>query len=333
MSSKATDGVTCCIAECATVYHRDCVGVSTKLQLTRPWTCTSCMAKKPRNNANSTPVRAADFVEDTGNNTSITGGSVYDFESFEAKLLQKLDGIISSSIKSELKPLQKNLSALTELTQSVEFMSTKFDEIYKDFSCLRSETQTLRAENTKLQEQMKDMTVRMSRLEQQARENNIELQCVPEHPRENLISTVSQLSSVVSAPVSKSDIISCIRVAKSNPNSSRPRAIIVKLSSSDLRDSLLASCWKYNKENSANKLNSSDLGIAGEKQPIYVSEHLSPSNRALHAQARSFKKDNHFKFLWIRNGRILMKKDESSATLWVKSEEFLKSLKPDTTSI
>lgn len=42
----AKEGLTCTASECKKHYHRDCVGMSTKLHLTRPWTCPTCLKKK-----------------------------------------------------------------------------------------------------------------------------------------------------------------------------------------------------------------------------------------------------------------------------------------------
>ncbi|VVC97192.1 unnamed protein product [Leptidea sinapis] len=93
-----------------------------------------------------------------------------------------------------------------------------------------------------------------------------------------------------------------------------------------MRDTLLAACLNYNKSNPENKLNTVDLGIGGNKQQIYVVEHLSPNNRNLQAQARKFKRDHLYKYLWVRNGRVLLRKDDATPAIWVKNSETLSTL-------
>jgi hypothetical protein len=152
------------------------------------------------------------------------------------------------------------------------------------------------------------------------------VQCIPEHSNENLVSVVLQLSKVVSFPLNEKDIKLCSRVSKANRESTRLRSVILKLSLPRIRDSLIAACYKYNKANPSDRLNSSHLGLCGERKPIFESEHLSPINRSLPAQARIFKKENQFKYLWVRNGRILLRKDDSSPAIWIKGAETLQSL-------
>lgn len=249
------------------------------------------------------------------------------FAEFENNLLQKLDRMIAASIQSQFKSIQGNVDLLPEVHKSIEFMTSKHEELLQEFSAMKTELSSLRGENEKLKTDIKDLKYRMNQHEQQARDCNVEIQCVPEFPNENISSVISQLFSVVACPINKTDITSCSRIQKVSAISSRPRSIIVKLASIRLRDEVIASCTKFNKTNPTDKLNSSHLGIAGDKKQVFVAEHLSPQNRALHAQARAFKRDNNIKFLWVRGGRILMKKDELASTIWVKDSDTLLSLK------
>ncbi|CAH2096753.1 unnamed protein product [Euphydryas editha] len=88
-----------------------------------------------------------------------------------------------------------------------------------------------------------------------------------------------QISKVVSANLKESDIHHCTRVAKLNREDKRPRSIIVKFGTPLLRDTFLANTIKFNKEHHNDKLNTSHIGIAGNKKPIYILEHLSPKTR------------------------------------------------------
>ncbi|XP_063838176.1 uncharacterized protein LOC135087308 [Ostrinia nubilalis] len=195
-----------------------------------------------------------------------------------------------------------------------------------EMSRLKTETSVLRDQNTRLSENVKELSHKLAVIEQQARECNLEIQCLPETLKENLLSTVLQLGRVLSCPLEEKDILSCTRVARLNPKSTRPKSVIVKLPSTRVRDNLLAACLNYNKSHPKEKLHSSLLGYGGDRKQIYVCEHLSPSNRSLHAQARQFRKDNDYKYLWVRNGRILMRKDDQSPVLWVHDTEALQAL-------
>ncbi|CAB3255167.1 unnamed protein product [Arctia plantaginis] len=81
-----------------------------------------------------------------------------------------------------------------------------------------------------------------------------------------------------------------------------PRTIIVKLATPLLRDTFLAKVKRFNKANPNDKINTNHIGIGGTKMPVYVLEHLSPTNKKVHAAARQRKPDKELKFVWIKQG-------------------------------
>ncbi|XP_064072497.1 uncharacterized protein LOC135193538 [Vanessa tameamea] len=166
----------------------------------------------------------------------------------------------------------------------------------------------------------------MSLMEQHSRDCNLEIQCVPEHKSENLSSIVHQLASVVSFDLHDNDIVNFHRVAKRNTESKRPRSIIVKLSTPRKRDNFLAAVKVFNKNNPQSKLNSSHLGIASGKEQIYIMEHLSPDNKRLHAAARLAIKEKKYEYVWIRSGRIFVRRNDTSPAVLIKNFDSLKQL-------
>lgn len=59
------------------------------------------------------------------------------------------------------------------------------------------------------------------------------------------------------------------------------------------------------------------------KQPIYINESLTGTNKTLFGKCREYKKRNGVKFLWIKNGNIFMRKSENSNIFLIKSEAAL----------
>lgn len=93
-----------------------------------------------------------------------------------------------------------------------------------------------------------------------------------------------------------------------------------------VRDTVLTAVKQFNKAHPKDKLNSSHLGLAGEKKPVFVSEHLTPANKQLHAAARKTAKDKNIEFVWVQNGRVFMRKDKDAIKILVKDLDVLKSL-------
>ncbi|XP_045459871.1 uncharacterized protein LOC123670420 [Melitaea cinxia] len=167
----------------------------------------------------------------------------------------------------------------------------------------------------------------MNHMQQQSRSNNIEIQCVPEHRSENLYTMFKQLVSTVKCDVSEGDVLHCTRIAKLDHKSKRPRTIVVKLSSQKIRDTVLAACTKYNKANPRDRLHAAHLGISCENiVPIFITEHLSPVNKSLHAATRKKAKDLDYKYVWFRNGHIFLRKTEFSERILINNMDKLKNL-------
>lgn len=134
---------------------------------------------------------------------------------------------------------------------------------------------------------------------------------------------LTQLSKVVSYDLKDCDTMKCTRVASINNNKSRPRTVVVRLRSPRCRDEFYSAITRYNKSHKNDKLNTSLLGYGVEKEPIYVSEHLSPTYKSLHAAARLRAKEKSYKFVWVRYGKIFVAKDENSRSILIKDTQCL----------
>lgn len=103
--------------------------------------------------------------------------------------------------------------------------------------------------------------------------------------------------------------------------------LYVQLSCMRARQTLLANVIKFNKHKQiTEKLNTSHLGFTGVKKPVFVVEHLSPTNKHLHAAARQKSKELNYKYVWVRNGQIFMRKTDTTEYIVVRNMETLQNL-------
>ncbi|XP_022825518.1 uncharacterized protein LOC111355713 [Spodoptera litura] len=235
-------------------------------------------------------------------------------------ILSELPGIISNIMKTELSSIKEDLS---DFRRTIEFVSAGFDEMRNTVNKLAKENSDLSVENKILKSNVSELLDRLNNVEQHLREENLEIQGVPEHRNESLPNLLEQCGRVVGCSFDKDDIVKCTRVAKLNRESKLPRAIIVKFGNARKRDEFYSAVYRYNKSNPKEKLNTSLLGIGGVRKPVYVSEHLSLANRKLHAAARQRAKELGYKFVWIKNGRIYVRKLEDSKYIIVRNTDSL----------
>ncbi|CAG4988280.1 unnamed protein product [Colias eurytheme] len=234
-----------------------------------------------------------------------------------------LQHFVDENINKQLNIIKRELE---EFKSSLSFINLQYEEIKSDYQTKMNTLHNLTTENETLRETIQNMTSRLNQVEQLSRSSNLEIQCVPEHKNENILTMVTQLSKVVKCPIVENDIHYCARISKINKDSARPRSILVKLNSPRTRDSLLAAVIKYNKNNKT-KLQSSDIGIGGDKDtPIFVIEHLSPENKLLHAAARLRAKELNYRYTWVRGGKIFLRKEPLSECILVKNINTLKAL-------
>lgn len=83
----------------------------------------------------------------------------------------------------------------------------------------------------------------------------------------------------------------------------------------------------YNKTHSDEKTNTRDIGLAGEKKPIYIVKHLLQINKSLHALARHKARELKYKFVWIKQRKIFMRKSESSNYIYIRDKSVIDNLK------
>lgn len=348
----------CCV--CKSSYHSLCINVppgdlkKLSAEAKDSWLCPECRNRKPRTDNRNTPVRSSTSANSNSHanvtmrrkerrpsnefpaRSGISPASSDDTltcsrSDLRAIMRDEIRGIMKECINDLRNDINKQLKAFGEeigsLTESINFMNDSFEKLNADVNTCKNKIATITKENESLRHEMNAMTNRFNQLEQISRASNLEIQCVPERKSENLITIVTQLANTISCPINESDIFYCSRIAKKDPNSPRPRSILIKLKSPRSRDMFLAAAIKYNKYRPQDKLNAGHLGLQSEqKVDIYVAENLTPENKVLHAAARKRAKELQYKYVWVRGGRIYMRKTDASEYVLVRDLSTLKKL-------
>ncbi|XP_037292798.1 uncharacterized protein LOC119188860 [Manduca sexta] len=240
------------------------------------------------------------------------------FDDFKCSIIREFD-IKTSEI----------LNRLTKVDETIYNLESKYEKLKVDFEDSVKTVNQLKTENQDLKSTVMSLTDRVSQLEQHSRAANVEIQCIPEFNRENLITTVKQIASTIKYNLCENDIHLCTRISKINKENKRPRSVVVKFSCPRVRDGFLAAAVIFNKKATTNedKLNTSHLGIGGERRPVYIGEHLSPAMKSLHAAARARAKELHYRFVWVKSGKIFLRKTETSEYILINSATSLAELK------
>lgn len=359
------ESLKCCL--CKSRYDLSCINMQNKTyhlmdqDQKSTWKCPECHCKQSKTDNTNTPVRPVNNPSNAnqpasnqlGSNTLLTrnispeacnvtlrkkkseplstpkNSDQYVTEStlrdiIKQELTTALKSSINELVTDQLKRIQGEIA---EFKVSFGFFNEYFEDFKKRFEEKDAVINQLRVDNTNLQQSYNELATRLCIVEQNMRESNVEISGLPENKSENLVNTLQKLAKVTGTDLGDSEILQVTRVAKLNKESDRPRTVIAKLRSPRQRDSLLAAVIDFNKKHPQDKLNSLHLGIAGNQVPVFVSEHLCPTSKQLHAATRKTAKEMSYKFVWIRNGRIFVRKDVSSKSIYIRDQDSLKQIR------
>lgn len=221
------------------------------------------------------------------------------------------------------RPIRSLISEIKNLRESVNFCSGKISDFeikLGKFNEMVTKMNKLERENDSLKKQVMDLNSKMNNLEQFSRSNNIEIQNVPEKPNENIVEIISSIGRAIDLPVDSSCFDFCSRVPTSIQG--RPKNIVVKFISKSRRDDFLAA-YKNKKISGSNK---SGISVENVSERLYINEHLSTYNKILFKEARELARNKDYKYVWTQSGNILLRKNDSSKIMHVRSSEDFKKL-------
>lgn len=227
-----------------------------------------------------------------------------------------------------IEKLTKMIAALSrdvnELRTSVEFCSGKITDFERKLSKLDDTiklTNQLKVENDSMKKEISNLNQRLNYLEQHSRENNVEIMDVPEKNNENLIEIMTNIGSFMKYEIKPEKLDFVTRVPTRLPN--KPKNIIVKFRSKiDKQNFLSAVKLKRAEQGGRQGFNVDDVAPR-----FYINEHLTTKNKLLYKNARMAARDNNFKYVWVQNGSILARRDDSSKILHIFSEADINMMK------
>ncbi|KAK9871900.1 hypothetical protein WA026_015149 [Henosepilachna vigintioctopunctata] len=81
---------------------------------------------------------------------------------------------------------------------------------------------------------------------------------------------------------------------------------------------------KIVKANATRKLTAKDLGYNTDTQ-VYINNDLTKQNIQLLKAAKKFKEENNYKYLWVQEGNILLRKEDNSKIILIEDYNCLKN--------
>lgn len=203
----------------------------------------------------------------------------------------------------------------TELGKSVENchakigdLLTKFNEQSEIMKNFEGRFEVVIQENTNLKAKVKSLEVRLDEMEQYSRVNCLEINGVPEAENENTYDVVQAVGHSLGIEITEDMVDACHRLGSKQEG--RKRGIIVKFTRRDVKEDVL------NKRKIKRNFNTHDLNIKNSPaEVVYINESLSPNRRKILNAARALKREKGYTFVWVRNGRVFLRKSEGDPVI------------------
>lgn len=223
--------------------------------------------------------------------------------------------------------------SIATVSNQLTSMQTKITELEGDCKVLANQVNSIEEKITKdRQEQSTEMTQiyqKVEDIQQYSRSSSVEIGNVPEpHGKETTNDLISIVLSIVKSLKVDIETRDVRDVYRSHGKPGTIRQIVVEFTSVSLKSKLLSAIRSFNKgKEIINKFNSEVVGLPTEKNPIYINEHLCFGTKRLLYRTREFAKQNDYKYSWIRDGKIHLRKSDGEKYIIVKSEKCLENLK------
>lgn len=187
--------------------------------------------------------------------------------------------------------------------------------ILTEFRLLQEDVNNLTKNQIKITEELYDMNLEMNTLKQNAFISDVIITGIPEIKDEKLFDVVNKVLQEYKLVLRNTDYNSIYRM-KNKSSTSQFSPICIELYSRTLKGAIL----KQQKVFGPVLLHLLDKTLPKtDLRKIFFKDRLIRYNIELLKEARKFKADNKYKFVWYQNSDILLKKNETSHTIRIRS--------------
>ena len=230
------------------------------------------------------------------------------------------------------KRLDKIQKSNEKILQGMNSINKKYEEIKAENIQLKRENEEIKKRITNLESKVnnksgdagnEDIVKKVKQIEQTqheseqySRNKNIEIFGVEECKNEKIRDTIHRLVEGLKIEHYHDNNIEKAHRLPSR-NKTKTPTILVQFKTRQWRDD-----WLKGRQG---RINNDDIFQNGNKDRIFVNEHLTPFYKALMWKTKQSAK-KQFKYIWFNNGKIHLKKDDESKVQFVKSERDLEEL-------
>lgn len=337
-------------SNCVQLYHSECVNYNNESTSRSQWKCPDCIASQRKGGDNSnTPIRGAKTVKDLSINppknkeiaastssTDMCGqtstspsiavspdiGNTFSYKLSENSLVLQIENMLDVKLNLLKKDMIKEIktSLIVEFRNELQAINTKYNEleilctkVHDENEDLRKTLDTLQTNLIEDRDKINELQSQINKQQQWARMSNIEIVGLPESPNESAADLVVAIANHAGISLQRNQVETAYRVRPMKKVEGRPKPIVAKLQTRMLKDQIIAGLRK------TNGISTRDVGLGGNNRKFFVNEHLTPENKQLLSSVKTHAKTKSYKFVWVRNCNIFLRKNEESPVITISS--------------
>lgn len=334
---RTTQHIKC--SRCSSHFHQICVNLkklSEEIKLN--WTCPLCKAAEPRRDNTNTPVRLAVVGSDepapapTVNQREVSRKITASAP--VSPLLPVADSDSLSTMITEMRFLRQDVgeikSQMKSLTEHITKCNTRLDECENSLALALERLHAVEERSSivmTLENTITQLRDKESSRAQSYLKNEIEIAGVNENANENPMNIIRVIGQKIGLPLDDRDLDYIARVGpqqrrdvdgvSTDLSRKLPRPLVVRFLRRHQRDEFL----KVGK--SKRNLNCSDIEVTGAHRNIYFNERLTQEKRHLFRAARHRCNGSGFKYCWIKNGSVYVRRQEGNPAINIKNMDEL----------
>ncbi|CAB3256980.1 unnamed protein product [Arctia plantaginis] len=251
-----------------------------------------------------------------------TGADLCESDSSETEPVRELS-LFLKELRATRIEMSNLRSSLIDLTGAVQKSNERMDSLEIRINDLEGKINNEdRADIRNMERQIDQLKLDLQEREQELLSNDVEIAGIPETPGEGINHIVLSVAAKLGVQLEERDIVDAVRVGV--PRASvegepgpRPRNIAVRVSRRSNRDALLKAARVRRGATTAG------MGLIGAPRKFYVNERLKKLNRQLFGKAREFAERLKWRFVWTREGKIYVRKDNGSTRHRLRSDSDL----------
>lgn len=310
-----TDIITC--INCTLTFYYKCVGFTEnnfkKLSKVnkQKWKCPICKSVK-------------EAETDTDEMTNFS-------QKFKEELLKEVRRTISEELKEFMVELK-------DLRKSVEFFSLKIDEYNVQIEKYQSDNVQILKENDFLKKKLVDVESQLHELQQYTRSNNLEIHGIPVTKEEDVYAIIKDVAKSLKINHNETEIDIAHRIPTGK---GKVQPIIVRFVNRTTKNQWLVNYRMFLKDLKLRARNEANGGIKTnvptqlktthinrnlQEGPVYINENLSPYFKELFYNTKIYAKEHQYKYIWFRNGKIFLRRNEDVRPIRISTKADLEYL-------